>query len=140
MNSSCRCTAVLCVYAQWWAWFSISHFALCIGFTRVLRADQVSTICFTVEAILRIVALGSFARYFSSVWNAFDFCVIALGYLSYVNLGQQVSGVRALRGFRGLKPLRGMTVFKPLRCWSTVHQCSCTLCHDVTAFLYSQAI
>ena len=81
-----------------------------------VNTDRVANICFTVEAVLRIIALGSLAKYFSSVWNAFDFCVVSLGYLSYVNLGQQATGVRALRGFRGLKPLRGMTVFKPLRC------------------------
>lgn len=78
-------------------------------------ADEIVNICFTIEAILRMAAMGSVSKYFSSAWNAFDFVIVALGYLSYVNLGKQATGVRALRGFRALRPLRGMKFFRPLR-------------------------
>lgn len=78
-------------------------------------ADEIVNICFTVEAILRIAAMGSVTEYFSSGWNTFDFVIVSLGYLSYVDLGQQATGVRALRGFRALRPLRGMKFFRPLR-------------------------
>lgn len=62
-----------------------------------------------------MAAMGSVKKYFQSAWNAFDFIIVGLGYMSYVDMGKQATGVRALRGFRALRPLRGMKFLRPLR-------------------------
>ena len=70
------------------------------------RTDSVLNVAFTVEAVIRVLALGSLRKYFMSPWNAFDALIVSMGYLSYVDLGKQATGVRALRGLRALRPLR----------------------------------
>lgn len=70
------------------------------------RTDAVLNVAFTVEAIIRVLALGSLQQYIASPWNAFDAFIVSMGYLSYIDLGQQATGVRALRGLRALRPLR----------------------------------
>lgn len=99
---------------------------LCIFHVRC--ADEIVNICFTIEALLRMAAMGSVRQYFSSAWNAFDFVIVALGYLSYVDLGKPATGVRALRGFRALRPLRTMKFFRPLR---IVVDCFLQVCSSV---------
>lgn len=73
------------------------------------RTDAVLNIAFTLEAVVRILALGSLRQYIASPWNAFDAFIVSMGYLSYIDLGQQATGVRALRGLRALRPLRYWT-------------------------------
>lgn len=70
------------------------------------RTDAILNVAFTVEAITRVLALGSLRRYIASPWNAFDAFIVSMGYLSYIDLGKQATGVRALRGLRALRPLR----------------------------------
>jgi hypothetical protein len=82
---------------------------------RIVHADGTLNVCFTVEAMLRIFACGSLRRYLASPWNTFDFSIVCMGYLSYVDLGDQATGIRALRGFRALRPLRTMSRFRSLR-------------------------
>lgn len=95
-------------------------------------ADEALNIAFTVEALVRILALGSFKKYLSSAWNAFDAFIITLGYVSYVNIGGGTNGVRALRGLRALRPLRTMSRFKSLR---TIVVCFLTVCARALAVL-----
>jgi hypothetical protein len=72
-------------------------------------------ILFTFEAFLRMGSLGSVIKYFSSAWNVFDFVVVALGYVTYIDFGRSNTTFRALKGFRALRPLRTMKLIRPLR-------------------------
>jgi hypothetical protein len=105
--------------------FALPHLCnpACI-LTQHTHADKVLNFCFTAEAILRILAAGSFKAYIRSMWNTFDFLIIALGYVGYIDIGNGATGVRALRGFRALRPLRTMSRFQALR---TIIDCFLTV-------------
>ncbi len=51
-------------------------------------------IAFTVELLLRMVALGGLLRYISSPWNCFDSLLVVIGYLTLIQVSAVlVSGV-----------------------------------------------
>ena len=69
---------------------------------------------FTVEAIIRIFALGAWGEnsYFWDPWCCFDFAVVVLCYLVYIpNSGNAT----ALRALRALRPLRSFGLIPSLR-------------------------
>ena len=52
-------------------------------------ANYVFTIIFTIEAIIKIIALG-FRSYFTKGWNVFDFLIVVVSYITFI-LGFYVS-------------------------------------------------
>lgn len=71
---------------------------------------------FTLEMLLRIIALGGLRGYLSSGWNLFDCIMVLAGYTQFLPLGGSgASGIRALRAMRALRPLRTITQFASLR-------------------------
>ena len=58
--------------------------------------DQVFTAIFTLEAILKLMAMSQ--QYFKSGWNIFDFIIVLL---SYIDVGLDgVDGLQVFRAFR----------------------------------------
>lgn len=87
-------------------------------------AEDVFTVIFFVEMLLKMVGLGVFVRkggYFHSTWNILDFLIVTM---SIVALGIQYGsdgvgnaevGFTAARSFRLLRPLRSLSVLGSLR-------------------------
>ena len=51
-------------------------------------------------------------------WNAFDCCMVVVGYTAFIPMGGNSSnagGIRALRALRALRPLRTIARFESLR-------------------------
>eukprot|EP01065_Artemidia_motanka_P018904 TRINITY_DN2230_c0_g2_i7.p1 TRINITY_DN2230_c0_g2~~TRINITY_DN2230_c0_g2_i7.p1 ORF type:complete len:3228 (+),score=877.55 TRINITY_DN2230_c0_g2_i7:150-9833(+) len=76
-------------------------------------------IAFTIEALLKILALGfvmhpnSYLRsYPDPIWNRMDFLIVIAGYLAYIDIGGDFTIFRLLRA---LRPLRTMNRVKHLR-------------------------
>jgi hypothetical protein len=76
-----------------------------------ISADSLWSICFTVEAIIRVLAAPSFKLYICSAWNLFDLVILFLGYIGSLTSGS-TQGISALRAFRAL---RVMLLFKSFR-------------------------
>eukprot|EP01062_Namystynia_karyoxenos_P079010 TRINITY_DN8240_c0_g1_i1.p1 TRINITY_DN8240_c0_g1~~TRINITY_DN8240_c0_g1_i1.p1 ORF type:complete len:3304 (+),score=906.06 TRINITY_DN8240_c0_g1_i1:185-10096(+) len=81
--------------------------------------DLVFQIAFTIEAALKIAALGFVMHrnsYLRSMpdpfWNRMDFVIVIAGWLGKINLGGDFTAFRLLRC---LRPLRTMNRHKPLR-------------------------
>ena len=72
-------------------------------------AEYVFLFFFTLESVLKIIAMGFILdknSYLRNPWNWLDFVVVVIGYLSIFNIGGNLSG---LRTFRVLRPLKTMT-------------------------------
>lgn len=69
---------------------------------------------FTVEVVLRVVALGSLLSYLKHAWNVFDVAMVLVGYTAFIPASDS-GGMRALRALRALRPLRTLTRFESLR-------------------------
>jgi hypothetical protein len=72
-------------------------------------SDLVLNSLFTVEMIIRIIALGGITEYLASTWNLFDALMVFAGYTVFIPMGdanQGMEGLRALRALRALRPLR----------------------------------
>jgi Ca2+-binding EF-hand superfamily protein len=85
--------------------------------TQMASLELVFNIIFTVEMILKIVALGFVVgerSYLHSPWNILDFVVVVSAWLPYVlpNGSANTGGIRA---FRLLRPLRAVTRFPGLK-------------------------
>ncbi|GAX78390.1 hypothetical protein CEUSTIGMA_g5832.t1 [Chlamydomonas eustigma] len=78
-------------------------------------AELGMNVFYTVEAVMRGLALGGFLNYIRVPWNAFDFSMVTIGYVSILPIGGDTSGVRALRALRALRILRTITRFESLR-------------------------
>ncbi|CAG9463932.1 unnamed protein product [Pedinophyceae sp. YPF-701] len=79
-------------------------------------AELVFNSIFTLEMVLRILALGGPIAYMREPWNVFDFCMVAVGYTSFIPAAADgTSSLRALRALRALRPLRTITRFDSLR-------------------------
>jgi len=62
---------------------------------------------YTIEMVLKIIALGFFMRPFSYLresWNILDFCVVVLGLFSLFIPG--ADNISAIKVIRILRPLR----------------------------------
>jgi hypothetical protein len=71
---------------------------------------------FTLEMVLRMMALGGVFSYLSHPWNLFDAVMVFAGYTVFIPMGEDSSGmqgVRALRAMRALRPLRTITRWVP---------------------------
>lgn len=74
----------------------------------IYYADWVLTSLFTLEMVIKIVALGSFftpKAYFKDGWNILDFIAVFVSWLS-IGVGSSVGAFRALRALRAMRPLR----------------------------------
>ena len=85
-----------------------------------LHADLVLNIFYTVEMVVRIIALGPpwLWSYFKRPWNLFDAIMVALGYTMFIpdSGGNSNTGmIQALRALRALRPLRTIKRFEALR-------------------------
>jgi hypothetical protein len=100
------------------------------SFNQVLNILGSIFLCiFTIEACLKIFALGAFCgqkTYFKSAWNVLDFIIVVSGVIEFVMERYKLEGVnmRALRILRILRPLKAMKTLPNLR-------------KQVTALLYS---
>jgi hypothetical protein len=70
--------------------------------------NQIFTAIFTVEAIIRLLALG-WRNYFKDGWNIFDFLIAlgsVIGIFVSMSTSVQIRGTSTLRAFRILRLLR----------------------------------
>jgi len=81
----------------------------------VEKSEPVFTALFTIEAVVKIIAMG-FAigkgSYLSDAWNWLDFIVVITSLLNAVPSMQNISGLRTFRLFR---PLRSLTALPSMR-------------------------
>lgn len=80
----------------------------------VANSQLVFIIVFTIEMIIRIVAVGFIGQgsYLSDNWNCLDFFVVVMGWVSFV---PGVGNVSALRVFRLLRALRSVATLPSMR-------------------------
>lgn len=80
--------------------------------------DLVMTIVFTLEATLKVIALGFLFNgkpsYLRSVWNILDFTIV-LAALTSLMAATDLGFIKALRILRILRPLRLVTRIEGLR-------------------------
>lgn len=74
----------------------------------VEKSDIWFTIAFTIEMVLKIIAMGFIGKgsYLADRWNWLDFIVVVIGYVSKL---PKVDNLSALRTFRVLRPLRTLS-------------------------------
>ena len=81
----------------------------------VESSEIVFTILFTIEMVVKMVAMGFFwdkGSYLRDPWNWLDFLVVVMGYVSML---PGVENVSSLRTFRILRPLKTMTTIPGMR-------------------------
>ena len=64
---------------------------------------------FTIEAVMKIIAMGFFLHegsYLRNGWNVLDFFIVVIGIVTLAFAGSIKVDVKALRAFRVLRPLR----------------------------------
>mmetsp|Transcript_34799 Transcript_34799/g.53440 ORF Transcript_34799/g.53440 Transcript_34799/m.53440 type:complete len:157 (+) Transcript_34799:722-1192(+) len=76
------------------------------------QIDLIFLIIYTIEMVLKIVAMGFFMRahsYLRDAWNILDFVVVILGWLvSLVLSDQNISAIRVIRILRPLRTINSM--------------------------------
>mmetsp|Transcript_115788 Transcript_115788/g.160664 ORF Transcript_115788/g.160664 Transcript_115788/m.160664 type:complete len:111 (-) Transcript_115788:321-653(-) len=73
--------------------------------------DYVFLVIFTIEMVLKIIALGFIMQPFSYMrdgWNVLDFIVVILGWVSLYLQGQNMSAIRVIRILRPLRTINSM--------------------------------
>jgi len=78
-------------------------------------AESFFNLMFTIEMLIKIIALGFFMgreSYLRNSWNLLDFVVVVFGWLSYV---PGIANLSMLRTFRVLRPLRTLTSIPGMR-------------------------
>ena len=73
--------------------------------------DLIFLCLYSVEMLLKIVAMGFFMRPFSYLrdpWNFLDFTVISLGWISNALSNSNISSIRVIRLLRPLKTINSM--------------------------------
>ena len=79
-----------------------------------LCSDLAFTVIFTIEMLLRILALGGLRAYLSNNWNVFDGFMVLIGWTQLIPTnGSNTAAIRALRALRALRPLRTITKCEP---------------------------
>jgi hypothetical protein len=71
--------------------------------------DFIFLIIYTIEMILKIIAMGFFMRahsYLRDTWNVLDFLVVILGWISLNFATDDGADISAIRVIRILRPLR----------------------------------
>ncbi len=77
----------------------------------LMWANLAMTVLFTLEAAIKIVAMG-FWEYISLLWNKLDFFIVAV---SLISLGVQSSGLKGLKAIRVLRALRPLRLIARLQ-------------------------
>ncbi|VDL75988.1 unnamed protein product [Nippostrongylus brasiliensis] len=75
------------------------------------QIEYLFIVVFTIECILKVVALGFMCHpgaYLRNAWNILDFIIVVIGLVSTILSRMNIQGfdVKALRAFRVLRPLR----------------------------------
>ncbi|CAD5219442.1 unnamed protein product [Bursaphelenchus okinawaensis] len=75
------------------------------------QVEYLFIVVFTVECVLKVIAMGFFfhsGAYLRNAWNILDFIIVVIGLVSTVLSRMHIQGfdVKALRAFRVLRPLR----------------------------------
>ena len=73
--------------------------------------DMCFLVVYTVEMLLKIVAMGFFMRahsYLRDAWNILDFSVVILGWVSFLLQNSNVSAIRVVRIMRPLRTINSM--------------------------------
>ena len=73
--------------------------------------DMVFLLIYTVEMVLKIIAMGFFMRahsYLRDTWNVLDFVVVILGWVSLYLAEQNISAIRVIRILRPLRTINSM--------------------------------
>ena len=63
---------------------------------------------YTLEMVLKIIAMGFFMRahsYLRDSWNILDFLVVILGWISYLFGGEDISAIKVIRILRPLRTI-----------------------------------
>lgn len=79
--------------------------------THLERIEYLFIIVFTIECIMKVIALGFLfhpGAYLRNAWNILDFIIVIIGLISTLLSRMNLQGfdVKALRAFRVLRPLR----------------------------------
>jgi hypothetical protein len=88
-----------------------------IGNSLVDDTETVFTVCFSVECLVKIMALGlvmSKGCYLRDMWNWLDFLVVVAAVIQDLNIVPNVSSLRTFRLFRPLRSLSAMPSMKIL--------------------------
>ena len=75
------------------------------------------TITFTLEALIKIVAMGFYVHrnsYLRDPWNWLDFLVVCIGIIEFIP-ALPAANLKALRTFRVLRPLRSINAFPSMK-------------------------
>jgi len=70
--------------------------------------DNCFTILFTLEALVKIIAMGFFMRahsYLRDSWNIMDFSVVVLGWISSIINSENISAIKVIRILRPLRTI-----------------------------------
>ncbi|XP_078484779.1 sodium channel protein 1 brain-like [Ciona intestinalis] len=96
--------------------------------------NHVFTGIFTVEAIIKITALGV-AGYAKELWNLFDFVIV---FISLIEVGLSFSGggESSAPDLTVLRTLRLLRVFRLARMWGTMHKLVSIIWKSVSAVSY----
>jgi hypothetical protein len=81
------------------------------------KAGHFFTITFTIECVVKIVAMGFVHHknsYLRDTWNWLDFLVVCIGMTDYIP-GISGSNLKALRTLRVLRPLRSINKFPSMK-------------------------
>uniref|UniRef100_H2ZHJ4 Sodium channel protein n=1 Tax=Ciona savignyi TaxID=51511 RepID=H2ZHJ4_CIOSA len=95
--------------------------------------NHVFTGIFTVEAIIKITALGP-VEYSKTLWNVFDFIIV---FISLIEVGLTVSvGTSAAPDLTMLRTLRLLRVFRLARMWGTMNKLVSIIWKSISAVSY----
>lgn len=80
------------------------------------KIQKAFTLIFTIEAILKMVAMGVIVHknsYFRTLWNIIDFFVVMTGLLEFFSSSDL--NLKAIRAMRVLRPMRSLSTIPGLR-------------------------
>ena len=102
------------------------------------KVEMFFTIAFTVEMVLKILAMGFIAgrgTYLANAWNILDFVVVVTGLMDATEVIE--SGVGFLRLFRLLRPLRTFSAIPPMKNMiSTIINAMAALVYVMTLLIF----
>ena len=86
------------------------------SYNKVLEKIQLSfTVIFTVESILKIIAMGFVLQknsYLRDGWNFIDFIVVLFGFIDFLPIN---ANLKSLRTLRVMRPLRSINAIKKMK-------------------------
>jgi hypothetical protein len=75
------------------------------------QIDEIFLYIYSIEMVLKIIAMGFFMReysYMRDAWNVLDFLVVIAGWVSASLKDQNVSAIRVIRILRPLRTINSM--------------------------------